>query len=56
VVLQVAKRLNRQRNLWSWREELNHPTVAGSARNLASRLLRRGPVPAGSPSRRRPQT
>src|SRR4029078_5699640 len=31
-VLQVAKRLNRQRNLWSWREELNlQPAVYKTA-------------------------
>lgn len=31
----AKKMLNRQRNLWNWREELNHPTVAWSAQKLA---------------------
>src|SRR5262245_36557983 len=31
--------------VWSWREELNHPTVAGPAQKLASPAPAKGPSP-----------
>ena len=36
-------------DFWSWREELNHPTVAGSALGRTSRLLRGGHAPSYAP-------
>jgi hypothetical protein len=47
-----ARRLNCQRKLWSWREELNHPTVAGSAQTLASSAPAEGASPLARSPRR----
>ena len=45
----VAILRGESRKLWSWREELNHPTVAGSAR-----ILPRGSCGGGQPPRTLP--
>jgi len=48
----VANLGEESRKLWSWREELNHPTVAGSALKLASPAPAEGASPLAHSPRR----